>query len=79
MFMEAIVIFKDVDASLFMKWKPRLILRLFNSYVKSLKACIIYLSLTLFIAVVRMELQSYTYMTQLYICFPYLKLWGTVR
>ena len=60
MFMEVIVIFKYVDASLSIKWKIGLIIRLFNHSVKSVKARIISLSLIFFIAVVRMALQPYT-------------------
>ena len=63
MFMEVIVIFKYVYASLSMKWKPGLIPRLLKSSVNSVKAFIIYLSLLFFIALVRMALQSQTYIT----------------
>ena len=52
-----------------MKWKPGLIPRLFKSSVNYMKAPIIYLSLLLFISVIRMALQSYTYMTYMYL-FP---------
>ena len=72
MLMEVIVIFKAVDDSLSMKWKPWLILQLFNSLVNSVKAHIISLSLIFFIAVVRMALQSYTYITYIYL-FPLLE------
>ena len=63
MFMEVIVIFKFVDASLSMKWNPGSIPRLLKSSVNSVKAFIIYLSLLVFIDLVSMELKSYTYMT----------------
>ena len=54
--------FKDVDASLYMKWNPGLIPRLFKSSVNSVKDCIISLSLLFFTAVVRMSLKPYTFM-----------------
>ena len=63
MFMKVIVIFKVVDASLFIKWEPGSILRLFKPSVKYVKYHRTYLSLLFFISVVRMVLQSYTYMT----------------
>ena len=63
MSMVVIVILKDVDASLSMKWNHGLIPRIFKYSVNYVKACIISLSLILFIAVVGMVLQSYTYMT----------------
>ena len=43
LFMEVISIFKYVYASLYMKYKPGLIPRLFKSSIKSVKAWIIYL------------------------------------
>ena len=46
-----------------------LILRLFKSSVDSVKARIISLSLLFLIAIINMELQSYTYMTYMYL-FP---------
>ena len=48
---------KVVDASLSMKWNPGLIPRIFKSSVSSTKAFIIYFSLLLLIAVVRISLQ----------------------
>ena len=54
MFMEVIVIFKDVDTSLYMKWKPGLIPQLFKYSVNYVKALIISLSLLFFVALVRM-------------------------
>ena len=63
MFMEVIVSFKAVYASLSMKWKPGLIPQIFKSSVNDVKALIIPLSPLLFIAVVSMALQSYTYIT----------------
>ena len=63
MFMFGIVIFKAVDALLSMKWKPGLITWLLKSSVNDVKALIISLSLLFFVAVVRMALQSYTYIT----------------
>ena len=67
MFMFVIVILKAVDASLYIKWNPGLITQLFKYSVNSVKACIISLSLLLLIAVVRMELQPYKYMTYMYL------------
>ena len=61
--MEVIVIFKVIDASLSMKWKPGLIPQLLKSSVNDVKALIISLSLLFLIAVVRMVLQSYKYIT----------------
>ena len=61
MFMVVIVSFKAVYVSLSMKWKPGLTLWIFKSSVNVVKAFIISLSLLFFIAVVRMALQSYTY------------------
>ena len=55
-FMVVIVSFKEVDASLSMKWKPGRIPRRFKSSVKDVKALIISLSLLSFISVVRMAL-----------------------
>ena len=63
MSMVVIVRFKPVDASLSMKYKPGWILRIFKSSVKDVKDLIISLSLLFFIAVVRMALHSYTYIT----------------
>ena len=73
--MVVIFIFKAVDASLSMKWKPGLIPRLFKSSVKSVKARIISLSLLLLIYVVSMKLPTYTYMTWVYL-FPLLDVVG---
>ena len=67
MSMVAIIIFKDFDASLFIKWNHGLILQLFKYSVSSVNARIIYMSVLLFISVVRMVLQSYTYMTYMYL------------
>ena len=64
MFIEVIVIFKAADASLSIKWKPVLITHIFKSYVKSVKARIISLSLIFFIYVVMIVLKSYTYELQ---------------
>ena len=63
LFMVDIVIFKAVDALLFMKWKPGWIPRIFKSTVKDVKYLIISLSLPLLIALFSMALQSYTYIT----------------
>ena len=60
MFLVVIVSFNAVDALLPMKWKPGWITKLFKSSVEDVKTLIISLSLLLFIAVVRMALQSYT-------------------
>ena len=70
--MVVIVIFKAVDASLSMKWKPGLISWIFKSSYNYVKALIIYLSLLFFVYVVRMVLQSYTYIKQMYL-FPLLE------
>ena len=69
MFMEFIVVFKAVDASLSIECKPGLIPQNFKSSVNDVKDLIILLSLIFFIAVVRMVLQSYTYITYIYF-FP---------
>ena len=66
MLLEVIFILKSVYASFSMKWKPGLIPSLLKYSVNYVKACIIYLSLLFFIAVVRMELQSYIYMKYIY-------------
>ena len=63
MFMVAISRFKALDALLSMKKKPGLVPRLLKSSVNYVKALIISLSPILFIAVVRMALQPYTYIT----------------
>ena len=63
MFMVVIVRFKAVDDSLSMKWKPGWIPQIFKYSVKYVKALIVSLSLLFFIAVVRMVLQPYTYIT----------------
>ena len=60
-------IFNAVDASFSMKWNPGLILRLFKSVVNYVKACIISLSIIIFVIVFRMVLQSYTYITYMYL------------
>ena len=67
MSMVGIYVFKAIDASLSMKWNPGLILCLFKYSVKSVKYCIISLSLLFFINVVGVEFQSYTYMTYIYL------------
>ena len=59
--------FNDVDASLSMKWNLGLIPGLLKSVVNYLKQCIIYLLLIFFIAVFRMELKSYKYITEMYL------------
>ena len=69
MIMAVIARFKAVHASLSMKWKPGLIPRILKSSVYDLKALIIYLPLLLFVALVRMALQSYTYIKYMYL-FP---------
>ena len=53
--------FTAVDASLSMIWNPGLIPRLFKSVVQSVNKRIISLLLMLFVSVVRMAFQSYTY------------------
>ena len=79
-FRVVIVSFKEVDASLSMKWKPGRIPRRFKSSVKDVKALIISLSLLFLIDVVRMELKSYTYITYMYPpLLPSSKWWGNVR
>ena len=60
-------IFNAVDASLSMIWNPGLIQRHFISVVNDVKARIISLSFVLFIAVFRMALESYTYITYMYL------------
>ena len=67
MFMEVIVIFKAIDASLSMKWNHGLIPRLLKSSVNDVKSLIVSLSLLFFVAVFRMVLQSYTYITYMYL------------
>ena len=62
-----IVSFKAVDNLLSMKWKPGWIPQTFKSSVKDVKALIISVSLLFFIAVVRMSLESYPYMTYIYL------------
>ena len=78
MVMEVIVIFKAVNASLSIKWKPWLIYQIFKSSVNDVKSLIISLSILFFITVVRMVLQSYTYMTYIH-SPPCLKRWGKVH
>ena len=63
MFMIVIASFKVVDSSLSMIWKHGLIPRPCKSSVNDVKALIISLSLLFLIDVVRMKLQSYTYIT----------------
>ena len=67
MFIVVIFSFKVIDASFSIKWKPGWIPRIFKSSVNDVKALIISLSLLLFIDVVRMALQSYTYITYMYL------------
>ena len=71
-FIVDIVRFKALYASFFIKCKPGCIYWLFKYSVKDVKALNISFSLLLFIAVVRMSLQSYTYITLMYL-FPLLK------
>ena len=52
--------FKAIDAPFSMEWKPGLIQRIFKSPVNSAKARIISLTILFFVAIGRMELQSYT-------------------
>ena len=75
MCMVVIVSFKAVYASLSMKLKPWLIPHIFKSSVNDVKSLIIYLSLLFFISVVRMALQSYTYITYMYL-LPLLEVVG---
>ena len=65
--MVVIAIFNSVDASLSMKWNPWLIPRIFKSVVNYVKGLIISWLLLFFIAVVIMELQSYTHITYMYL------------
>ena len=58
-----IAVFKAADAPLSRKWNPGLVLRLFKSVVNYVKACIISLSILLFVSIVGVALQSYAYMT----------------
>ena len=74
-FMVIIVSFKAVDAPLSMKWKPGWIPLLFKSLVKDMKNLIISFSLLFFISVVRILLQSYTYITEKYL-FPLIEVVG---
>ena len=67
MSMVGIVILKAVGASLSMKWNPGLIPWIFKSSVNYANACIISFSLLFFINAVRRALQSYTYMTYMYL------------
>ena len=69
MFMEVIVIFKEVYASLSMKCKYGLIPQIFKYSVNDVKALIIYLPLLLFISVVRMALKPYTHI-YIYVLVP---------
>ena len=69
MSMVEISILKSFDAAFSVKWNPGLILRLFQCVVHSMKVHIISLSLVLFVAFSSMALQSYTYMTHMYL-FP---------
>ena len=62
-FIVFVVGFKAVDALLFMKSKPGFITWIFKSSVNYVKDFIISSSLPLFIDLVRMELNSYTYIT----------------
>ena len=58
-----------------MKCKPRLVPRIFKYSVNAVKDIIISLSLPFFVDVVRMTLQSYTYITWMYL-FPLLEVVG---
>ena len=78
MLVVVIFIFKALGSSLSMKCRPGLIPRLFKSSVNYVKYRIISLSLLFFVAVFRMVLQSYTYMTY-NICFSWLVWWVNVR
>ena len=73
MLMVVIVIFKAVDASISMKWKPGLIPRLFKSSGNYVKACIVSFSLLFFVDVFWVVLRAYIYMTYMYL-FPLLDL-----
>ena len=75
MFMVFIFRFKAVDASLSMEWKPGWIPRLFKSLIKDVKDLIISVSLIFLISVVRISLQSYAYMTWMYL-FPLIDVVG---
>ena len=61
MYVEFIVIFKAVDASLSIKWKTGLIPRIFKFSFKPVKDRIISFPLLYFIAVFSIALQSYKY------------------
>ena len=67
MSMVVIVILKGVDAALAIKWDSGFIPRVFKTSINSMKALIISFSLLFFVAVVRVELQSYTYITYIYL------------
>ena len=67
--MVAMAIFNASDDSLSMKWNPGFIPRVFKYVVNFVKACIISLSLLVFIAVVIMTLQSYTYIAYMYLFY----------
>ena len=69
--MVIVAILKSVGDSFSMKYNHGLILWIFKSVVNYVKYHIIYLSLLLFVDFVRMPLQSYTYMTYMYL-FPML-------
>ena len=78
-FMVVIFIFKAVDTLLFMKWKPGLIPQIFKSSVIDVKALIVSLSILFIIDIVRMVLQSYTYIIYLYMyLFPLLDVVGKI-
>ena len=64
-----------VDDLLSMKWNPGLIPRPFKYVVAFMKVRIISLSLLFLVSVVRMALQSYTYITWIYL-FPLLVVIG---
>ena len=75
-----IFLFNSAGALLSMKWNPGLILRIFNSLIDAVKACIIYLSLLFLISVVRMELQYYLVYIQYVDLFISLFMWwGSFR
>ena len=70
MFIIIVFRFNVVDALLHMKWKPGFIPRLVKSSVNYDKALIISLSFLIFISVVRMVLQSYTYIHYIHASVP---------
>ena len=80
MSMVDIYIFNADDALLSMKWNHRLIMRIFNSLINSVKARIISLALLCLIYVVRMVLQSYlVYIHDVDVFISFSVRWGRVR